>query len=148
VRRLELTDIARADLKSIRRYSERTWGSDRTTQYMAALRDTMKRLLAGTVVSRSRDDLRPGLQMAASGRHRVFFEIDQNLQTLNYFRRHRTISDGILIGRFVRTLCELGAVSLDHHCAAACAAAGLRPSLASGARSPGSEAARAQVSPA
>jgi toxin ParE1/3/4 len=78
VRRLELTDIARADLKSIRRYSERTWGSDRTTQYMAALRDTLKRLLAGTVVSRSRDDLRPGLQMAASGRHRVFFEIDQS----------------------------------------------------------------------
>jgi putative addiction module CopG family antidote len=31
-RPLELTEIARADLKSIRRYSERTWGSDRTTQ--------------------------------------------------------------------------------------------------------------------
>jgi hypothetical protein len=38
----------------------------------------MKGLLAGTVVSRHRDDLRPGLQMATSGRHRVFFEIDQS----------------------------------------------------------------------
>jgi toxin ParE1/3/4 len=45
---------------------------------MAALRDTMKGLLAGTVVTRNRDDLRPGLQMATSGRHRVFFEIDQS----------------------------------------------------------------------
>jgi toxin ParE1/3/4 len=78
VRHLHLTDIARADLKSIRRYSQRMWGPDRTAQYMAALRDTMKGLLAGTVVSRNRDDLRPGLQMAASGRHCVFFEADES----------------------------------------------------------------------
>ncbi len=76
MRHLELTEIARADLKSIRRYSQRTWGSDRTAQYMAALRDTLKGLLTGTVISRHRDDLRPGLQMAISGRHCVFFEAD------------------------------------------------------------------------
>lgn len=75
MRHLDLAEIARADLKSIRRYSQRTWGPDRTTQYMAALRDTMKGLLVGTVVSRNRDDLRPGLQMATSGRH---FEADQS----------------------------------------------------------------------
>jgi toxin ParE1/3/4 len=45
---------------------------------MTALRDTIKGLLAGTVVSRNRDDLRPGLQMAISGRHCVFFEADQS----------------------------------------------------------------------
>jgi toxin ParE1/3/4 len=45
---------------------------------MAALRDTIRGLLAGTVVSRNRDDLRPGLQMATSGRHCVFFEADQS----------------------------------------------------------------------
>jgi toxin ParE1/3/4 len=78
VRRLELTEIARADLKSIRRYSSRTWGQDRTAQYIAALRDTMKRLVAGTAVSRSRDDVRPGLRMVASGRHCIFFEADES----------------------------------------------------------------------
>lgn len=67
----------RADLKSIRRYSQRTWGLERTSQYMVGLRDTMKGLVAGTVVSRNRDDLRHGLQMATSGRHCVFFEADQ-----------------------------------------------------------------------
>jgi len=45
---------------------------------MAALRDTIKGLLGDTVVSRNRDDLRPGLQMATSGRHCVFFETDQS----------------------------------------------------------------------
>ena len=78
MRHLDLTDIARADLRSIRRYSERTWGPDRTAQYMAALRDTLKGLLTGTVVSRDRDDIRPGLQMAISGRHCVFFEAEQS----------------------------------------------------------------------
>ncbi len=65
MRHIDLTEIAGADLKSIRRYSQRTWGPDRTAQYMAALRD-------------NRDDLRPGLQMAISGRHCVFFEADQS----------------------------------------------------------------------
>lgn len=72
MRRLELTEIARDDLKSIRRYSQRTWGPERTLQYLAGLRDTMKGLVAGTVLSRERNDLKPGLRMTASGRHCVF----------------------------------------------------------------------------
>ena len=67
MRQLQLTETARADLKSVRRYSQRTWGSDRTAQYMAALRDTLKGLLTGTVISHHRDDLR----------HCVFFEADE-----------------------------------------------------------------------
>ena len=43
---------------------------------MAGLLDTVKGLVAGAVVSRNRDDLKPGLQMATSGRHSVFFEAD------------------------------------------------------------------------
>ena len=43
---------------------------------MAALRNTMKALVAGTGLTRNRDDLRTGLQMATSGRHYVFFEAD------------------------------------------------------------------------
>ncbi len=45
---------------------------------MADLRDVMKGLRAGTVVSHNRNDLRPGLQMATSGRHCVFFEADES----------------------------------------------------------------------
>ncbi len=78
MRRLDLTDIAREDLRAIRRYSQKAWGSDRTLRYMVELRDVMKGLAAGTVVSRNRDDLRPGLHMATSGRHCVFFEADES----------------------------------------------------------------------
>jgi plasmid stabilization system protein ParE len=43
---------------------------------MSELRVTMKGLVHGTVVSRERNDLRAGLQMASSGRHRIFFEVE------------------------------------------------------------------------
>ena len=78
MKRLDLTEIAQADLASIRRYSMRTWGRDQTGKYMDALRDTMKGLLRGTVVTRARDDLLPGIQMAASGRHSIFFQADDS----------------------------------------------------------------------
>jgi toxin ParE1/3/4 len=45
---------------------------------MAAMRDTLKGILDGTVVSRNRADLKPGLRMATSGRHCVFFEADES----------------------------------------------------------------------
>jgi plasmid stabilization system protein ParE len=69
---------------------------------LAALRDTLKGLLTGTVVSRNRDDLRPGLQMATSGRHSVFFEADTSrilvvrvLHDRMDYRRHLEADAGL-----------------------------------------------------
>ena len=59
-------------LKSARRYSLRRWGPERTAQYMAAVRDTVRGPLLKPS-SRKRPDLRPGLRMAISGQHCVFF---------------------------------------------------------------------------
>jgi toxin ParE1/3/4 len=38
----------------------------------------MKGLVRGTVLARRRDDLRPDIQMASSGRHSIFFEADES----------------------------------------------------------------------
>ncbi len=78
MKRLVLTEIARADLASIRRFSIRSWGQDQTSRYIDALRDTMKGLVRGTVTTHARDDLRPGILMATSGRHSIFFEADDS----------------------------------------------------------------------
>ena len=45
---------------------------------MTAIRDTLKGLVRGTVPTRNRDDLRPRLQMVISGRHCIFFEVDES----------------------------------------------------------------------
>lgn len=78
MKRLVFTEIARADLASIRRYSLRTWGPDQTSRYMEALRETLKGLALGTVVTRSRRDLRPAIRMAISGRHSIFLEASES----------------------------------------------------------------------
>ena len=100
MKRLVLTNIALADLKSIRRYSKRTWGREQTTRYMAHLRDTLKGLVRGAVVARNRDDLRPGLQIATSGRHCIFFEATESrilvvrvLHDRMDYRRHLDADD-------------------------------------------------------
>ena len=100
MRRLVLTEIARADLASIRRYSTRTWGRGQTTTYMDALRSTLKGLVRGTADTRGRDDLRPGIQMATGGRHSIFFEADESrvlvvrvLHDRMDYRRHLDSSD-------------------------------------------------------
>jgi toxin ParE1/3/4 len=100
VKRLVIAETARADLASIRRYSTRTWGRDQTSKYMDALRDTMKGVVLGTVFTRPRDDLRPAIQMATSGRHSIFFEADDSRilvvrvlhQSMDY-RRHLDTPD-------------------------------------------------------
>jgi toxin ParE1/3/4 len=100
VKRLVLTNIALADLQSIRRYSTRTWGRDQTVRYMDRLRDTLKGLVGGTVVARNRDDLKPGLHMAISGRHCIFFESHESeilvvrvLHDRMDYRRHLDAGD-------------------------------------------------------
>ena len=98
--RLVLTEIARADLDSIRRYSTRTWGEERTTAYLNTLRDTLKGLRRGTAAARSRDVLRPGIQVAISGRHCIFFEaVDSRILVVRIlhdrmdYRRHLRNAD-------------------------------------------------------
>jgi len=69
-------------------------------KYMDALRDTMKGVVRGTVIARSRDDLRPGIQMTTSGRHCIFFESDEThvmvvrvLHDSMDYRRHLGAAD-------------------------------------------------------
>lgn len=60
----------------------------------------MKGLGRGTVVTRARHDLRPGIQMATSGRHSIFFEatgsrilVVRVLHDNMDYRRHLSRSD-------------------------------------------------------
>jgi hypothetical protein len=61
---------------------------------MRAIRDTLKGLVQGTIVTRNRDDLRSGLQMATSGRHCLFFEDQSRILVVRVlhnrmdYRRH------------------------------------------------------------
>lgn len=70
---------------------------------MDALRDTMKGLARGTVVTRPRDDLRAGIRMATSGRYCFFFEADRDRVLMV-----RVLNDRMDSRRYLDAACDGG----------------------------------------
>jgi toxin ParE1/3/4 len=73
VKRLFLSAEARQDVRGIWRYTAKTWGQDQADRYALGIRAMFTRLVAGQVVSRSADEVQPGLRKMPIGRHVVFF---------------------------------------------------------------------------
>lgn len=72
---LDFTEAAVSDLQSIRHYTMRTWGSDQDQRYLDSLWDKFEEILREPQRWRHRDDLFPGCQIAAQGKHVILFRI-------------------------------------------------------------------------
>ena len=93
--RLELTEAALADLRSIRDYTLKTWGKAQERAYIDQLWSKFSEILATPERYRFRPDLFPGCQIATAGKHVLLFRIqDKTLQIVRVlhsamdFRRH------------------------------------------------------------
>jgi len=75
MKRLLVSDAARADLKSIARYSEREWGNARKKQYLAAIRARFSALRHRPEIGVVRRDIGAGYRSLPIGRHLVFYRI-------------------------------------------------------------------------
>ena len=64
---------AEADLKSIIRYTMKTWGSAQTRRYSQGLRNTFQLLADNPSLGRACDWFRPGLRRFEHGKHVVFY---------------------------------------------------------------------------
>ena len=68
-----LTERAKADLRSIGRYTQAAWGREQRNTYLARL-DTSFHLLAREPHrARACDDIRPGYRKYHVGRHLIFY---------------------------------------------------------------------------
>lgn len=67
-----LTDEAEADLRSIIRYTRKTWGTERVHRYVAALEQGMMRIAVGEGSFKDMSQLHQGLRMAHCEHHYVF----------------------------------------------------------------------------
>src|SRR5690242_8148178 len=72
---LDLTPAAISDLRSIRAYTLEKWGPRQEQVYLDALWSKFEEILEKPEKCRSRDDLFPGCQIAAQGRHVILFRI-------------------------------------------------------------------------
>ena len=64
---------ARRDLREIREYSIRRWGSGQTARYIRALKDCFELLARNPGMGRSCDGIRTGLRRMEHGSHVIFY---------------------------------------------------------------------------
>ena len=72
---LEFTPAAISDLRSVREYTLEKWGSRQEQRYLDGLWTKFETILANPERWRARDDLFPGCQIAAEGRHVILFRL-------------------------------------------------------------------------
>lgn len=65
--------LADSDLKSIIRYTMKTWGTAQTKRYSLGLRACFQLLADNPSLGRSCDYIRPGLRRFEHGKHVVFY---------------------------------------------------------------------------
>ena len=92
---LDFTQAAVSDLRSIREYTLETWGEFQEQEYLDALWKKFEEILTDPQRWRYRNDLFPGCQIAAQGKHVILFRIDGDvlqivriLHSAMDFRRH------------------------------------------------------------
>jgi plasmid stabilization system protein ParE len=73
---LVFTPEALSDLQSIRAYTPERWGAQQERFYLDALWAKFEAILAQPDRWRTRNDLFPGCQLAAQGRHVILFRIE------------------------------------------------------------------------
>ena len=73
---LDFTNAAVADLQSIRDYTQETWGADQERIYLESMWNRFEEMLANPDRWRLREDLFPGCQITAQGKHVILFRIE------------------------------------------------------------------------
>lgn len=74
-RRLEFTEDAQLDLRSLLRYTNRTWGPEQRDRYADRMTRTIDELLAHPHLGPARDDIAPGLRSLRVGQHIIFYRL-------------------------------------------------------------------------
>ncbi|MFT4692840.1 MAG: type II toxin-antitoxin system RelE/ParE family toxin [Verrucomicrobiia bacterium] len=86
---LEFTDAAVSDLQSIRNYTLAKWGERQEQVYLDAMWDRFEEILTEPNRSRAREDLFPGCQLAAQGKHVILFRVQRKtLQIVRILHSH------------------------------------------------------------
>jgi toxin ParE1/3/4 len=69
-----LTQLAKQDLLSIGRYTQKTWGTEQRNRYLAMLDDCFHLLAQDPQRGRTCDDIRLGYRKYHIGRHLIFYQ--------------------------------------------------------------------------
>lgn len=68
-----LTHAAKADLKAIARYTEKTWGREQRNRYLMQMDATFRRLVELPNLGRQCDEISAGYRQFPVGKHLIFY---------------------------------------------------------------------------
>lgn len=74
-RRLEFAKDATLDLRSIVRYTRRTWGDKQQVRYAGRLSASMQELLSHPHLGSARDDIGPDIRNLHVGQHVIYYRV-------------------------------------------------------------------------
>lgn len=80
--RLDLTDDARRDFRSILRYTRGTWGERQRDTYARRLTAAMEKLTQFPQLGEARSDLPPGMQAFPVAQHVIYYRVDEQAITV------------------------------------------------------------------
>jgi toxin ParE1/3/4 len=69
----QLSKLAISDLRSIGRYTQKTWGHEQRNRYLGELDAAFKLLVEQPELGYQCDDIRPGYRKFPVGRHLIFY---------------------------------------------------------------------------
>jgi toxin ParE1/3/4 len=74
MKRVVFSPAAEQDLEAIWDYTAEKWGLSQAERYIRIIQDTVAGLSAGTQVTQSAEDIRPGYRKVLVGMHVLFFK--------------------------------------------------------------------------
>ncbi len=76
MKRIVVSDAARADLQNIADYTEREWGTTHKTKYLTAIRKRFILLRQRPEIGAERGDIAAGYRSLIVGRHVIFYRAE------------------------------------------------------------------------
>ena len=87
--KLEFSDRAKADLKSISEFTLRKWGAKQQRRYSKLMREAFKRIRRNPAIARIRDDIGHAYRSLPIGRHTVFFKVsNERIDVIRVLHSH------------------------------------------------------------
>lgn len=80
--KLRITKAAGSDMRSIRRYTLKTWGAEQEQKYIDQLWDKIQAISENPSRHRLRNDLFPGCRSAREGKHVILFQVADDTLTI------------------------------------------------------------------
>jgi toxin ParE1/3/4 len=80
--RFQLTNKAYADLKSIAKYTQTTWGVEQHKEYLSRLDQSFHLIAENVGIGRNCDYIREGYFSYPVGKHLVFYHVEDEVVTI------------------------------------------------------------------